>query len=647
MATPIINEQVDLINSALNQVNIDLDSLNSALGEMPDKIKGIPKTDGYYEQMTVGNAEQLVSNVGIEDSVPYTFRTAGGSADIGDRETDKLVGGTIAWNQLIQNGNFADGTDGWIASNSTIVAETGGVKVYNGTSTWPGISTGTGKSISSVAGHKYMILITGYSENTNQAIGVNMQNGINDNVGTFTTTKSTVGLIKGATSSVTRSVSIFTTGQSAVLHFSSIEIFDLTLMFGSTIADYIYSLEQSQAGAGVAWFRKLFPKLYYPYNAGELIHVNASAHKMVGFNQWDEQWESGTINTSGQLVADPNYIRSKNYIPVLPNTGYFLKTGTSLHRIFFYDIDKNFISFGYSTSANGKLYTTPTNCYYVMFRPESNYGTTYKNDICINLHWDGERDGEYEPYEVHNYALDSDLVLRGIPKLDSANRLYYDGDTYESDGTVTRKYGIVDLGTLNWVYGSNVFSALVNGMAVLMSQTPIINSVCSAYPSVGKTYTTLNDKELTTNLANYSSSPYCIIKDSAYSDAATFKAAMSGVYLVYELATPTEEEADPYTNPQICSNWGTEEYVVTEQSGVAMPVGHDTFYQADLKAKLEMLPDSPDGDGDYIMRQTNGENAFIPLAQVKELPDFPTTDGNYKLRCTVSSGTATLTWVAE
>lgn len=49
------------------------------------------------------------------------------------------------------------------------------------------------------------------------------------------------------------------------LSVNNIQFFDLTQMFGSTIADYIYSLEQSQAGAGVAWFKKLFPADYYPY----------------------------------------------------------------------------------------------------------------------------------------------------------------------------------------------------------------------------------------------------------------------------------------------------------------------------------------------------------------------------------------------
>ena len=46
------------------------------------------------------------------------------------------------------------------------------------------------------------------------------------------------------------------------------QIIDLTVMFGSTIADYIYNLEQAEAGAGVAFFKSLYPDDYYAYNTG-------------------------------------------------------------------------------------------------------------------------------------------------------------------------------------------------------------------------------------------------------------------------------------------------------------------------------------------------------------------------------------------
>ena len=63
-------------------------------------LEDYARVDGYYDELTSGTAEQLISTVVTEDKVPYNFRTAGGSADIGNRETDMIVGGTIAWNQL-------------------------------------------------------------------------------------------------------------------------------------------------------------------------------------------------------------------------------------------------------------------------------------------------------------------------------------------------------------------------------------------------------------------------------------------------------------------------------------------------------------------------------------------------------------------
>ena len=78
--------------------------LNSSLRGLADKVPALEEematkanVDGYYEQMTAGNAEQLVSTVGVEDKVPYNFRTSGGSADIGDREVDKVIGGILKY----------------------------------------------------------------------------------------------------------------------------------------------------------------------------------------------------------------------------------------------------------------------------------------------------------------------------------------------------------------------------------------------------------------------------------------------------------------------------------------------------------------------------------------------------------------------
>lgn len=86
------------------------------------------------------------------------------------------------------------------------------------------------------------------------------------------------------------------------------QIFDLTRMFGEETADYIYSLEQANAGAGVAWFKELFHKDYYPYNAGEQTCV--SAVNGDSYNEFSITWEDtagtvycGTLDvTRGKLV---------------------------------------------------------------------------------------------------------------------------------------------------------------------------------------------------------------------------------------------------------------------------------------------------------------------------------------------------------
>ena len=151
----------------------------------------------------------------------------------------------------------------------------------------------------------------------------------------------------------------------------------------------------------------------------------------------------------------------------------------------------------------------------------------------------------------------------------AGDHIEFDGDKYYADGTVERRYGVVDLGTLTWnVININVFYADVSGKAVNNA-----NIICSNYTNAGvyENYNNFADKTIASSASVYR----IAIKDSAYTDAAAFKTAMSGVMLVYELATPTTETSTPFTNPQICDPDGTEEYVTNN----GIPVGHETSYQ--------------------------------------------------------------------
>ena len=133
---------------------------------------------------------------------------------------------------------------------------------------------------------------------------------------------------------------------------------------------------------------------YQPYQEPQEVDIELGSR-----NKWDEEWEQGYYNANGNPVGNTeNAIRSKNFIPVLPETNIYYYNGTNNGgRICFYDNNKNFIS---TITNSNVIRTTPANCYYIMFSTSTNYGSTYNNDICINI--SDEKNGTYTPY--YNYT---------------------------------------------------------------------------------------------------------------------------------------------------------------------------------------------------------------------------------------------------
>lgn len=291
--------------------------------------------------------------------------------------------------------------------------------------------------------------------------------------------------------------------------------FNLTLMFGSEIADYVYGLEQAASGAGVAWFRSLFPKDYYEYKAGILMNTNASAHIM--------------------------------------------------------------------------------------------------RDASENI--------------IGNYPLDHRSALYGVPKLDTNNSLYYDGDTYESDGTVTRRYNLVRA-------ASGFVTSMVTTITVgtdyvsfwlyfaLKGAGEMRCNLMPYYPGTSVYSQRKKPCIQDGSSLNYPSSAACCLPIAAGTTAAEIIQYLKdhNAEFVYTLKTPTIETFDAYQNPQIVDAAGTEEYVdyLESQNGrdVAVPVGHETKYMADLRGKLEKLPDPAASNGTYVISQSDGEMelADMPMA---------------------------------
>ena len=97
--------------------------------------------------------------------------------------------------------------------------------------------------------------------------------------------------------------------------------------------------------------------------------------------------------------------------------------------------------------------------------------------------------------------------------------------------TMTQRVGAVDMGTLTWGYNANgYFYAAVAGKAygnynIMCTDYAVTSSDSAAGMSNGE-------------IKGHLTSANVFAKNSAYSDAASFKAAVNGILLWYELATP-------------------------------------------------------------------------------------------------------------
>ena len=326
--------------------------------------------------------------------------------------------------------------------------------------------------------------------------------------------------------------------------------YDLTQMFGSgneptTIEEFYSRIPQ-----GID---------LNAYNEGEVIDMNVQGIKSVGRNAWDEQWELGTINAEGANAASYLQIRSKNFCKCLPNANYYAKDDTNGKLLlYFYDKDKGFIE---RLSVPNKSFTTKPNA--AFFRVRVDDTTAYTEGICINLS-DTEFNGQYEPYieASEDLSVVAKYFPNGMRSAGTAHdEIRYNKQTNKWEKVV--RIAEVDLGSFSWVSESNnIFYAVAVGIGLLYGYNiltiPYAASGANSIPSVDKTIA----------ITNSVITPIIRIKDSAYTDAASFKAAMSGVMLYYELAEPivTEIEEKDFNLDYSVWNCGTEQAIAEGKS---------------------------------------------------------------------------------
>lgn len=611
-------------NCVETDISTEFKATKDIVDGLSEEIVKKANVDGYYTNLSAGTADQLMASQKVHNTDPYIFRTSGGASDIGNREELEIVGGSIVWNQLFKNGDYSSETGiGTVKGGTSAVVD--GVLEYTLTdvsknNTYENIVY---KDVEIPAGHvvfvlqrvllahtvnKFFIWFTGPGTAQNFVL--------RDSFGNEQITGNnwvTLGRVCRRSDDAGKKTTVQLFGRNPIAagysvgdvdKIDNVMIIDLTTMFGSEIADHILSVEETNYGAGVAWFRKYFPNDYYDYNAGELMHVSdLQSHDTVGFNAFNS--DAGTA----ELIGGNQYQITGTYTALT--------------------IDGEAV-----TLDSDGCFTPEKDC--TLTVTGGNNTTT-----CVHLVLSGTRDGEYEPYVKHSYPLDSSLTLRGVPKLTADGDLTYNGDIYKPDGTVERRAVVVTCD------GSESWNTDTNGESKYFFRK--IGAVGSVVPSVGfcdkynRVYIYQNNTAVGFTLTNSTArnGAYIYLRPESTADTTVdqLKASLAEnpITIIYLLAEPTIEEAEPYTSPQIVDDWGTEEFVTTS----IVPVGHNTSYPANLRDKLQHLPDLPDDDGYYMIQVDGTQMSLIRF----RIPQAPAEDGTYVLKATVTDGVPVYTWV--
>ena len=297
-----------------------------------------------------------------------------------------------------------------------------------------------------------------------------------------------------------------------------------------------------------------------------------------GVNQWDEEIEEGSYsNSTGEKTISTYYWRNKNAIRIMPNTNYY--TNKVLFR-YYYDADMNYISYD---GGGLNAFTTPTNACYLNIRQAK---TDWDgSDTIINFS-DPSVNGHYYPYNVNSRDYT-------IPFTDSQGQSVevFGGSVDVVNGTSgnEKTLGFVNLGDLTWTkrtdYGEGSY---------FLSQE-LSDKLAGSYDMMCSHYKVVQNRNFITATsqiapANNTNSKDLVVRDDRYSDADTFKNAVNGVQVVYELATPTTF----YTQPtSIKSNDG--------ENNVSASTGQIT--------KLEYIANATDVIANLEARVTALENA--------------------------------------
>lgn len=435
-----------------------------------------------------------------------------------------LYGKCVAWNQMVDPTRTT-----YTESGVTVTNNGDGSFTINGTASANvnvSFNMNSWEKIQLVAGHKYLMkgnlsssnpimLCAGHSDAGAGAIWTNANTESNKSVYATITSGLTVSNIKYRP-----------------------QIFDLTLIYGA-----------GNEPTTVAQFEADFPEAYYAYDAGSIKGSAVTKIISKGKNLLDNEHNltvGDYVTTTGQGAESAGSFRCIESIPCKPSTNYYLKAfnfengdGGRATYMYFWDENGNFINFTANYSKAIALgFTTPSNARRMamqIYTADRNYRGQVPIDGQFMLVEGSVAPTKYDPYfkeELNIPTAVQGFAQRGIGgvqnELDFANK------------QAIGRLGEVDLGTLNWTKGSNnrFVSGGISSNALRPSADNVVaNILCSKFTtdSASGVYSHDHQQSIAVNSEGVL---FIYVDDTYYSntDAATFKTAMSGVKLVYQLA---------------------------------------------------------------------------------------------------------------
>lgn len=513
-----------------NVLNIERSKIADTQGELADTQNALAQAERKIKaltDLTKGSAWSVIN----EENDAYSVDVPSGCYVA---EVESIEGNSVVWNQVANSNVFASPQtiNGVTFTNNRDCSIT-----INGTSTNKAERCITNEyNMPLIGGHKYYLFgcpsggsPTGYALSLWQGGSKRLCRDIgNGDFATVTNTSTNGGIwISVLSANITVNNLVFKP-----------RCIDLTQMFGAgneptTVDD-----------PRIKWVEQ-YAEAHPEYNAGEIVSTQLSELVVKGKNLFDINWIAPFVSVisfeNGELTFRPT--NAPNWfnvgIPVdLPPFYYSVKitnlTGTNLRFRTVYE-DGYIGDLNGSETATGEvLVTGGTSSAHGRIKEIRGNWTKAGTFKIKNVMFSPMPIDEYVPYSEQHIPFNVDLKSAGTVR-----------DKWV-DGKLTENVGVVDLGNLNWSYASVGFmytDSITDYKRTNSADDNAnpINAICPNYDttSMNRVYAKISDKICG---AYQNVARFCVY-DSSYTDAASFKAAMSGVMLYYEKATPTTSEA--------------------------------------------------------------------------------------------------------